>query len=157
MPFTTPITLTSRDQRQSLTWCSHSWPSDPEPIPALLHSRWTAPVPLYRGIPGGSDRLERCDVGHHAGDLETPVRQLRGRPLDEGGDDVGQHDLHPLPAEALHHRPPDALASAGDDRHLADYVSQDGLPLSDVRRFRSSAHPSASSRTDDCISCVIAL
>ena len=23
MPLTTPITLTSRDQRQSLTWCSH--------------------------------------------------------------------------------------------------------------------------------------
>ena len=23
IPFTTPITLTSRDHRQSLTWCSH--------------------------------------------------------------------------------------------------------------------------------------
>src|SRR5436190_21218689 len=28
MPLTTPITLTSSDQRQSLTWCSQIWPSD---------------------------------------------------------------------------------------------------------------------------------
>src|ERR1700722_13450823 len=43
MPFTTPITLTSRDHRQSLTWCSQIWPSDPDPIPALLQTMWTAP------------------------------------------------------------------------------------------------------------------
>src|SRR5215207_7171642 len=43
IPFTTPMTLTSSDHRQSLTWCSQIWPSDPEPMPALLHTRWTAP------------------------------------------------------------------------------------------------------------------
>src|SRR5829696_751695 len=43
IPFTTPMTLTSSDHRQSLTWCSQIWPSDPEPMPALLHTRCTAP------------------------------------------------------------------------------------------------------------------
>ncbi len=43
MPFTTPITFTSSDQRQSLTWCSQICPSEPEPMPALLHTRCTAP------------------------------------------------------------------------------------------------------------------
>src|SRR4029079_7344367 len=43
IPFTTPITLTSSDHRQSLTWCSQIWPSEPEAIPALLHTRCTAP------------------------------------------------------------------------------------------------------------------
>ena len=43
MPLTAPITLTSSDQRQSLTWCSHIWPSDADPTPALLHSTSTAP------------------------------------------------------------------------------------------------------------------
>src|SRR4051794_19522964 len=43
MPFTTPITLTSSDHRQSLTWCSQMGPSEPDPMPALLHTTWTAP------------------------------------------------------------------------------------------------------------------
>src|SRR6478736_4219967 len=43
MPLTTPITLTSSDHRQSLTWCSQICPSEPDPIPALLHTRCTAP------------------------------------------------------------------------------------------------------------------
>ena len=43
MPLIAPITFTSSDQRQSLTWCSHICPSDAEPTPALLHSTSTAP------------------------------------------------------------------------------------------------------------------
>src|ERR1700751_4707246 len=42
-PLMTPMTLTSNDQRQSLTWCSQNCPSDPEPMPALLHNTCTAP------------------------------------------------------------------------------------------------------------------
>src|SRR4051794_36585393 len=33
IPLTTPITFTSSDQRQSFTWCSQIWPSDPDPMP----------------------------------------------------------------------------------------------------------------------------
>ena len=43
IPLTTPMTLTSSDQRQSFTWCSQKWPSEPEPMPALLHTTCTAP------------------------------------------------------------------------------------------------------------------
>ena len=43
IPLITPMTFTSSDQRQSLTWCSQKWPSEPDPIPALLQTTWTAP------------------------------------------------------------------------------------------------------------------
>ena len=42
-PLITPITFTSSDQRQSFTWWSQNWPSEAEPIPALLHTTCTAP------------------------------------------------------------------------------------------------------------------
>src|SRR5262249_59532455 len=43
IPWMTPKTLTSTAQRQSFTWCSHSAPSEPDGIAALLHTRCTAP------------------------------------------------------------------------------------------------------------------
>src|SRR5436190_19876953 len=43
MPLITPNTLTSTAQRQSFTWCCQSAPSDPDGMPALLQTRWTAP------------------------------------------------------------------------------------------------------------------
>src|SRR6185436_20756915 len=43
IPLITPKTLTSTAQRQSFTWCSHSAPSEPDGIAALLHTRCTAP------------------------------------------------------------------------------------------------------------------
>ena len=43
IPWSTPKTFTSMAQRQSFRWCSQSAPSDPDGIPALLHTRCTAP------------------------------------------------------------------------------------------------------------------
>jgi len=43
IPWMTPSTFTSSAQRQSLTWCSQSAPSDPDGIPALLHTRCAVP------------------------------------------------------------------------------------------------------------------
>ena len=43
MPWITPKRLTPMAQRQSLSSCSHMAPSAPAPMPALLHTRWTAP------------------------------------------------------------------------------------------------------------------
>src|SRR4051812_1052974 len=43
MPWITPKTLTSTAQRQSFAWWSHSAPSDPDGIAALLPPRCTAP------------------------------------------------------------------------------------------------------------------
>ena len=43
MPLITPNTLTSTAHRQSLTWCCHNAPSEPDGMPALLHTRCTEP------------------------------------------------------------------------------------------------------------------
>src|SRR5437588_10462632 len=43
MPLMIPHRLTSSAQRQSFSSCSHSLPSAPAPMPALLHTRCTAP------------------------------------------------------------------------------------------------------------------
>src|ERR1700722_8403135 len=72
MPFTTPITLTSSDQRQSLTWCSHSWPSDPEPIPALLQTRWTAP---------NRSRVASRRASTDSSDVTSVTTPMTSRPL----------------------------------------------------------------------------
>ena len=119
MPFTTPITFTSSDQRQSLTWCSQIWPSDPDPMPALLHTTCTAPNALERRVAQRLDRLQRRDVGDDTDDVAALVAQLGGRLLHEVGHDVGDDRLHALVGEALDQRAPDALAAAGDDGDLA--------------------------------------
>ena len=80
MPLTTPITFTSSDQRQSLTWCSQIWPSDADPIPALLHTTCDRAERVERRVAQGLDRLELGDVGDDTDDVAALVAQL-GRGL----------------------------------------------------------------------------
>ncbi len=119
MPLTAPITFTSSDQRQSLTWCSHIWPSDADPTPALLHSTSTAPNASSVASRSASSDDELGDVGDDTDDVATLVAQL-GRGL---GDllavDVGDDRAHAFVGEALDERATDAAGAAGDDRDLA--------------------------------------
>ena len=104
MPLTAPMTFTSSDQRQSLTWCSHIWPSDADPTPALLHSTSTAPNASSVCV---AERLERRELGHvgdDPDDLATLVAQLGGRLRDERGVDVGDDRAHALVGEAFDQR-----------------------------------------------------
>src|SRR3954447_23373676 len=43
IPWITPHTFTANAHDQSLSSCSHRRPSAPAPMPALLHTTWTAP------------------------------------------------------------------------------------------------------------------
>ena len=123
MPWITPKTFTSTAQRQSFTWCCHSAPSEPDGIPALLHTRWTAPN--RRSVTSrrcSTDSSCETSVGHaeHARPrwLES---SCHGR-VEQRLVDVGQDDLHALGQEPLAQCPPDAAAAAGDDGGLAPQV-----------------------------------
>ena len=123
MPLTTPITLTSSDQRQSLTWCSHIWPSDADPTPALLHSTSTAPNASSVASRSASSDDELGDVGDDADDVASLVAQLgRGRRSTSVGVDVGDDRAHALVGEALDQRAADASRAPGDDRDLAGEI-----------------------------------
>ena len=89
MPLTTPITLTSSDHRQSLTWCSQIWPSEPDPMPALLHTTCTAPN--ASSVASRSASTDSSDVTSVTTpiDVATLVAQLGRRLLDQRGHDVG--------------------------------------------------------------------
>ena len=108
MPLTTPITFTSSDQRQSLTWCSQIWPSDPDPMPALLHTTCTAPN--ASSVASRNASTDSSDVTSVTTpiDVATLVAQLAGRLVDQRRHDVGEHDLHALVGEPLDERAPDA-------------------------------------------------
>ena len=114
MPLITPNTLTSTAQRQSFTWCCHSAPSEPDGIPALLHTRCTAPnCSRVASRRCSTDSSSDTSVGH-ADHVAAAGRQLAHRGVEQRFVDVGQHDLHALGQEPLAQRTPDATATAGD-------------------------------------------
>ena len=119
MPLTAPMTFTSSDQRQSLTWCSHIWPSEAEPTPALLHSTSTAPNAPSVSSRNASSDDELGDVGDDTDDVATLVAQLGRRLGDLFGVDVGDDRAHAFVGEALDERATDAACAAGDHRDLA--------------------------------------
>ena len=103
MPFTTPITFTSSDHRQSLTWCSQNRPSgraDPGVVAHHVHRA----IGLERGVSQRFHRVERRDVGDDAGHVAALVAQLGGGRLDGLEHHVGDHRLHPLVGEAFDQR-----------------------------------------------------
>ena len=119
MPLTAPITFTSSDQRQSLTWCSHICPSDAEPTPALLHSTSTAPNASSVASRNDFERRQLGDVGDHTDDVATLVAQLGRRLGDLLGVDVGDDRAHAFVGEAFDQRATDAARAPGDDHDLA--------------------------------------
>ena len=62
------------------------------------------------------------DVGDHAHGLDALVGERPGRRVQWVGEDVREHHLHALLAEAPAHGLADAAGSAGHDRHLAPKV-----------------------------------
>ena len=91
-------------------------------MPALLHTRWTAPN-------RSSVASRRCSTdSSNDTSVGTPITLARaGRQLAHGGVeqrfvDVGEDDLHALGEEPLAQRPPDATAATGDDGDLAPEV-----------------------------------
>ena len=129
MPLITPNTLTSTAQRQSFTWCCHSAPSEPDGMPALLHTRCTAPNAVEGRVAEVLDRLEQRHVG---GDADHARPNRLDSSCDGGVEqrlvDVGEHDLHALGEEPLAQRPPDATAAAGDHGDLAPEVLHGAVP-----------------------------
>ena len=123
MPWITPNTLTSTAQRQSFTWCSHSAPSDPDGIAALLHTRCTAPNASR--VASRSDSTDSSDetsvttpitASPHCAWSSSTVASSSGSSMS------ASTTFMLLGEEPLAQRTSDSAAAAGDDGDLAPEV-----------------------------------
>ena len=151
MPLITPNTFTSTAHRQSLTWCCHNAPSDPEGMPALLHTRCTEPKRSSVASRSCLTESSRETSVTTPIDVVVAVAELGDGGVEQRFVDVGQHDPHPLGEEPLAQRPTDPATATGDDRDFAHQVLHGGTvtPWIGTPSSPPTAMPAPTSSTTD--------